>query len=44
MHIIIQQNSSCDVVIIALSCADTEILSDEIQQNSDTLYIDEGSE
>ena len=44
MHIIIQQNSSCDVVIIVLSCADPDILSDEIQQNSDTLFLGEGSE
>ena len=40
MHIIIQQNISCN----ALSCADPEILSDEVQLNSDTLFLDEWSE
>ena len=40
MHITIQQNISCD----AQSCADPEILSDEVQFNSDTLFLDEWSE
>ena len=39
MHVIKQQNISCDVVIIALSCADPEILSDEVQLNFDTLFF-----
>ena len=35
-----QQNIPCD----ALSCADPEILSDEVQLNPDTLFLDEWNE
>ena len=35
-----QQNIPCDTK----SCMDPEILSDEVQLSSDTLYLDEWSE